>query len=186
MGDALNDVVTVFLLGVAAWVFLPAGARAVLVGRVGPAALALADLVRRGLPVLEAGAYHVIVGRPKVSRVSVPAEESRPMVGESHRFPSAPEPPRERTNEPANAGRTALAEAAEALQLDKTRGAVVAVLVAAGWGTTDIRELLKGTASDIGAEAKAAREALDARAAGEPEARTLRVRDGSGERVIAM
>lgn len=89
------------------------------------------------------------------------------------------EPANERTNEPARSPRTALYQAADRLPLDRTRPAVIAVLVAAGWKTTDIRSLIKGTMEEVGQEVRAAQEA-------EPPPRTLRVKDETGERVIAL
>lgn len=86
------------------------------------------------------------------------------------------EPANERTNEPTRMARTALHQAADRLVVDRTRPAVIAVLVAAGWKTTDIRNVLKGTAADIGQEVKAVQ-------AGDDAPRTLLV---DGKRTIAL
>jgi hypothetical protein len=43
------------------------------------------------------------------------------------------------------------------LQLDRTKRATIEVLLYNGWGTTEIRDLLKGTSSDLGREVEEAR-----------------------------
>lgn len=66
------------------------------------------------------------------------------------------------------------------LRLDRTKAAVIEVLVYNGWATGEIRTVLKGDNGPIGAEVDAARKRLGI----EPPDRTLKVRDASGERVI--
>lgn len=130
---------------------------------------------RYGLPTLPIAAWV----RALVSSVSAMAANLVDNIQEVPNSTERAEPANERTNEPTRTPRTALHQAAERLQLDRTRPAVIAVLVAAGWKTTDIRDVLKGTAADIGQEVRAAQEA-------EPPPRTLRVKDETGERVIAL
>jgi hypothetical protein len=48
------------------------------------------------------------------------------------------------------------------LEVDRTRAAVVAELVDNGWSVEQIRDVLKGSNGDIGAEVKAARESRQA------------------------
>ena len=66
------------------------------------------------------------------------------------------------------------------LQLDRTKTAIIEVLVYNGWRVGDIRAALKGDNGAIGAEVDAARKKLGIF----PQERTLRVRDIHGERVI--
>lgn len=66
------------------------------------------------------------------------------------------------------------------LQLDKTKTAVIEVLVYSGWTTGEIRSVIKGDNGAIGAEVEAARVRLGI---DQPE-RVLKVRDGRSERVI--
>lgn len=68
------------------------------------------------------------------------------------------------------------------LQLDRTKTAVIEVLVYNGWGVGEIRAVLKGDNGATGIEVEAARQRLGI----EPPERTLRVRDESGQRVISM
>lgn len=68
------------------------------------------------------------------------------------------------------------------LQLDRTKTAVIEVMVYNGWNVAEIRAVLKGENAAIGAEVEAARTRLDI----DPPERTLRVRDEAGERVISM
>lgn len=66
------------------------------------------------------------------------------------------------------------------LQLDRTKTAVIEVMVYNGWQVGEIRAVLKGDNGAIGAEVEAAR----ARLGLDTPERTLRVRDVQGERVI--
>lgn len=68
------------------------------------------------------------------------------------------------------------------LQLDRTKSAVIDVLVYNGWGVGDIRAVLKGDNGATGVEVDAARKKLGI----EPPERTMRVRDEKGERVIPV
>jgi len=68
------------------------------------------------------------------------------------------------------------------LQLDRTKTAVIEVLVYNGWGVGEIRAVLKGDSNAFGAEVEAARLRLGI----DPPARELRVRDEKGARVISM
>jgi hypothetical protein len=113
---------------------------------------------------------------PLVSRVSTWVEHLTVPATLPPNSTERAEPANERTNEPTRTPRTALYKAADLLLVDRTRPAVIAVLVAAGWKTSDIRDTLKGTAADIGQEVKAAQEA-------EPPPRTLVV---DGKRTIAL
>lgn len=68
------------------------------------------------------------------------------------------------------------------LQLDKTKTAIIELLVYNGWQAGEIRSVLKGDNGVIGTEVEAARKRLGIDL---PE-RTLKVRDEKGERVISM
>lgn len=68
------------------------------------------------------------------------------------------------------------------LQLDRTKTAVIEVLVYNGWSVGEIRAVLKGDSNTFGAEVEAARQRLGI----DPPERTLRVRDEAGQRVISM
>jgi hypothetical protein len=70
------------------------------------------------------------------------------------------------------------------LEVDRTREAVVDLLVYSGWSVSDIRKanILRGDNALIGPEIEAARKRLGI--VGEP--RHLRVRDDQGERLIPM
>lgn len=68
------------------------------------------------------------------------------------------------------------------LQLDRTKTAVIEVMVYNGWSVGEIRAVLKGDNGALGAEAEAARIRLGI----DPPERTLRVRDEAGERVISI
>lgn len=148
----------------------------------GAAFLARRAWRRAGLPGVPIGAWADAL----VSTVWRAAQHLVPAPPPAVNLTEVAERPNERTNEPTVPARTALVDAAERLQLDRTRAAIVGALVAAGWKTTDIRDVLRGTAADIGAEAQAAREALDARHARETPPRTITVRDHRGERAITM
>lgn len=69
----------------------------------------------------------------------------------------------------------------ERLQLDKTKVAVIEVLVYNGWGTGEIRSMLKGDNGVTGTEVEAARKRLGI----DPPERTMKVKDEKGERVIS-
>lgn len=66
------------------------------------------------------------------------------------------------------------------LQLDKTKAAIIEVLVYNGWQAGEIRSIIKGDNGVIGTEVEAARKRLGI----DPPERTLKVRDGNRERVI--
>jgi hypothetical protein len=70
-----------------------------------------------------------------------------------------------------------LTDAAKRVQLDRTRTAVVELLVLADWNVGQIRGLLKGDSGAIGAEVAAARERLGL---APPAPATLRVRENGG------
>lgn len=69
----------------------------------------------------------------------------------------------------ADPRQTADNEAVAALQIDRTRKAVIAVLVDSGWKVSEIRAVLKGDNTAISAEIA---EATNSLAAGQPLART--------------
>jgi hypothetical protein len=66
------------------------------------------------------------------------------------------------------------------LEVDRTKAAVIELLVYSDWTTAEIRTVVKGENATIGAEVDAARKKLGV----DPPERTLRVRDEKGERVI--
>jgi hypothetical protein len=68
------------------------------------------------------------------------------------------------------------------LEVDKTKTALIELLVYSGWDVGQIRGVVKGDNGAIGAEVEAARQRL--RIVVEP--RQLRVRDDQGERFISM
>ena len=68
--------------------------------------------------------------------------------------------------------------AVERVQIDRTRSALIALLVEVGWQTVDIRNTLKGTTSDLGDEIRVARASLAS------DADMLFVREGSNKRLI--
>lgn len=68
------------------------------------------------------------------------------------------------------------------LQLDRTKQALIEVMVYNGWNVGEIRAAVKGDNGAIGAEVDAARKKLGIDA---PE-RVIRVRDEKGERVIPI
>ena len=66
------------------------------------------------------------------------------------------------------------------LEVDRTRAAVLELLVYSGWDVSQIRGVIKGDTGAIGAEVRAARQRLGILT----EPRTLVVREGADERVI--
>jgi len=68
------------------------------------------------------------------------------------------------------------------IELDRTRTAVIELLVYSGWTTSQVRAILKGDTGTIGTEVEAARGRLGITA----EPRMLKVRDERGERAIPM
>jgi hypothetical protein len=65
---------------------------------------------------------------------------------------------------------------------DRTKTALIELLVYSGWEVGQIRVVLKGDNGALGAEIEAARQRLGI----STEPRQLRVRDDQGERLIAM
>lgn len=70
----------------------------------------------------------------------------------------------------------------ERLEVDRTKQALIELLVYSGWTVDEVRAVLKGANADLGDEVKAARKRLGI----EPPERTIRVRDAQGERVIPL
>lgn len=172
--EALGDWFTAALIVISIWTFIPDGVKTALRSGLGPSALALASAIRSAVPYVGRAMTWLIVG--KVSGVSEPTPNYGVAPEPARNLTEAPEAP-ERTNEPSV---RVLFLAAERLQVDRTRGALIAVLVEAGWQTVDIRNTLKGTASDLGDEIRTARALL-----AEDDERLLIVRDGAHpERVI--
>jgi hypothetical protein len=68
------------------------------------------------------------------------------------------------------------------LEVDRTKAAVIELLVYSDWTTAEIRAVLKGENAAIGAEVDAARKRLGI----SPPDRQLRVRDERGERMIPL
>ncbi|SRR5258706_15252146 len=68
------------------------------------------------------------------------------------------------------------------LQLDRTKTAVIEVMVYNGWSVGEIRAVIKGDNGAIGVEVEAARQRLGI----DPPDRTLHVRDEKGGRVITF
>lgn len=68
------------------------------------------------------------------------------------------------------------------LEVDRTKTALIELMVYSGWTTGEIRAVIKGDNGAIGLEVEAARERLGL----DPPERQLRVRDGSGERIIPL
>lgn len=68
------------------------------------------------------------------------------------------------------------------LEVDRTKTALIELLVYSGWDVGQIRGVVKGDNGAIGAEIEAARQRLGIHA----EPRQLRVRDDHGERLIPM
>lgn len=68
------------------------------------------------------------------------------------------------------------------LEVDRTKAAVIELLVYSDWTTAEIRAVLKGENAAIGAEVDAARKRLGIA----PPDRQLRVRDERGERLIPL
>ena len=70
----------------------------------------------------------------------------------------------------------------ERLQLDRTKTAIIEVMVYNGWQVGEIRAVLKGDNGALGTEVEAARKRLNI----DPPERLVRVRDAAGERVITL
>lgn len=68
------------------------------------------------------------------------------------------------------------------LEVDRTKTALIELLVYSGWEVGQIRTVIKGDNGAIGAEIEAARQRLGIT----DEPRMLRVRDDAGERLIPM
>lgn len=77
---------------------------------------------------------------------------------------------------------SALHEAAEELQLDRSRKSIIYILVLAGWDVGAVRAVLKGANDAIGVEVAEVRKQLGIDA----PIRMIAVRDQSGEREIAI
>lgn len=104
-------------------------------------------------------AMYGVFGLEKDFTHSTRAAHTPPLRYDNTPAPATPEPPNERTNERrSNRERTAVEERALALQLDRTKTAVIHTLVAAGWNVSEIRSVLKGTADDLGKEIAAVKE----------------------------
>jgi hypothetical protein len=69
------------------------------------------------------------------------------------------------------------------LEVDRTKTALIELMVYSGWQVGEIRAVIKGDNGAIGAEVAAARERLGL---GEDPPRMLQVRDAAGERLIPM
>lgn len=119
---------------------------------------------RLGLPPVDLAHYFSLSPRKTVD-TALPAEDAELDDNEADEAD-------ERTADQAVRPDPTLA----ALQLDRTRAAVVKALVRAGWSVSEIRGAVRGANDAIGQEIEAARAEL--------EGRVLRVRDGAGERVI--
>lgn len=68
------------------------------------------------------------------------------------------------------------------LEVDRTKTAVIEVLVYNGWTVDQVRKIIKGENAALGAEIEAARQRLGIT----DEPRMLRVKDDAGERLIPM
>lgn len=68
------------------------------------------------------------------------------------------------------------------LEVDRTRTAIIELMVYSGWATGEIRSILKGDNNVLGPEIEAAKKKLGI----VDEPRQLRVRDEKGERLIPM
>lgn len=95
--------------------------------------------------------------------------------------PVEPNAPAERTNERTNAGaepRTVESPAVARLRLDRTRTAVMAVLIDTGWSVTEVRSVLKGETAAISREyaelANRGPEVVETPIAGRPTAAQFR------------
>lgn len=170
--ELLGNLFLLFCIGLAAYEFILKPLHITI--RVGPMIDDLTDAIRSALPPVGRFVHWLIVGQPRqVSRVLPISEPLNNSSNESANLTECDEEP-ERTNERE---RSVLFLAAERLQLDRSRSALIAVLIEAGWQTVDIRNTLKGTASDLGDEIRTARAGL----AGDD---LLLVRDGKSERLI--
>lgn len=68
------------------------------------------------------------------------------------------------------------------IEVDRTRTAIIEVMVYSGWSVGEVRSVIKGDNAAIGTEVAAARQKLGI----EETARLLRVKDAQGEREIVM
>ncbi len=68
------------------------------------------------------------------------------------------------------------------LEVDRSKAALIELLVYSGWQVGEIRNVVKGDSTAIGVEVAAARQRLGI----DPLERTLRVKDERGERVIPI
>lgn len=68
------------------------------------------------------------------------------------------------------------------IEVDRTRTAIIELMVYSGWATGEIRSILKGDNNVLGPEIEAAKKKLGI----VDEPRQLRVRDEKGERLIPM
>lgn len=153
--ELLSNAFLLFCIGLAVHEFILKPLNVTI--RIGPIIDTLTDTIRAALPPVGRFVHWLIVGKPReVSRVSAIAESVTPVTQRSLNLTECAELP-ERTNERE---RSVLFLAAERVQLDRSRSALIALLIEAGWQTVDIRNTLKGTASDLGDEIRAARAEL--------------------------
>jgi hypothetical protein len=138
---------TLFVIALTLWTFIPDGIRAAIRGAAGPAwaavwgaVCALARLAYRGLCFI----FDVPVELPSVKR-SLP--ENAPAA-------------RQKAPDARTDGRTDLTDVPDLgcrrLQLDRTREALLHTLLYNGWTVTDVRAVLKGENAKIAAEVAAA------------------------------
>jgi len=143
----MNDVVfllTMLVMGLTLWTFLPASLRHALRAGAGPLVHALAEGVRAVARPAWAACYAGLCRLYGVKPLAAPAAAST----------------RQNTTDARTDGRTDLADGPDLtparLRLDRTRQGLIAVLVDSGWTKTEIREVLKGANEVIGAEVDAA------------------------------
>lgn len=108
------------------------------------------------------------------------------VLSERGEIPSAPTPIQKHASikpeRTVRLDRTIGYELLDRLEVDRTRVAIIELMVYSGWATGEIRAIIKGDNGAIGIEVEAAKKRLGI----VDEPRQLKVRDEKGERLIPM
>ena len=148
----------------------------------------MATLFGLSVFVLMIGAVWFFIARPILEDYGVlaPRADSAATVNHSQPLMSTPASFLAQTNQTDQTDESddAVSEAdrwLDRLEVDRSRTAIIELMVYSGWNTSQVRAVLKGDSGMVGAEVEAAKIKLGIA----PEPRLLKVRDnGANERVI--
>lgn len=147
MGDAVLFGLTMAVIVLTLWTLIPRVVRQALREGAGPLVHALAEGVRAVARPAWAACYVALCRLYRVKDFEAPRARPAPAA--------EPAPADRQTDRLADAllsAQTTPNDAAGALRLDRTRKAVIAVLVDSGWSVSEIRAVLKGDNTALSAE----------------------------------